>query len=314
MNTSPMSRPLLFFYILVIYVLLQFSWWAYLLIDLNHEVYAQTEQPIADSGLTAFDKKRMMVLGEGVVFLAILVFGIYKTREAFRKEFTLARQQRNFLLSVTHEFKSPLSAIKLGLQTIQKRNLEPSQLQKIVGSAIGETNRINALIEDTLTAARIESRNFELNRELVDWSDCCMAVAQQKSLEWEGLRELTTDIQDGIRVQGDQQALISVLVNLVDNAHKYTPIQGSISVRLKSAGQSAILEVIDTGPGIPPNERQSVFQKFYRLGNEETRSATGTGLGLYIVKNLVDLHKGKVAISDHSPHGAVFRVTLPMAH
>jgi len=313
MNTSPMSRPLLFFYILVIYVLLQFSWWAYLLIDLNHEVYAQSELAIEGGGLTAFDKKRMMVLGEGVVFLAILVFGIYKTREAFRKEFTLARQQRNFLLSVTHEFKSPLSAIKLGLQTIQKRNLEPSQLQKIVGSAIGETNRINALIEDTLTAARIESRNFELNRELVDWSDCCMSVAQQKSLEWEGLRELITDIQDGIRVQGDQQALISVLVNLVDNAHKYTPLEGSITVRLKSVGQSAILEVIDTGPGIPANERHSVFQKFYRLGNEETRSTTGTGLGLYIVKNLVDLHKGKVSISDHHPQGAVFKVTLPMA-
>lgn len=313
-KTSSVGRPLLFFYILVIYVLLQFSWWAYLLIDLNHEVYARTEFHQPDDGISAFDKKRMMVLGEGVVFLAILVFGIVKTREAFRKEFTLARQQRNFLLSVTHEFKSPLSAIKLGLQTIQKRSLEPDQLQKIVGSAIGETNRINTLIEDTLTAARIESRNFELNRELVDWSDCCMSVGQQKSLEWEGVRTLVAEIQDGIRVQGDLQALISVLVNLVDNAHKYTPIPGTITIRLKTLNQTAVLEVIDTGPGIPASERQSVFQKFYRLGNEETRRTTGTGLGLYIVKNLVDLHNGKVSISDHKPSGAVFKVTLPLAH
>ncbi|MGR6087219.1 MAG: sensor histidine kinase [Arcticibacter sp.] len=313
MKPASLSRPLLFFYILVIYVLLQFSWWAYLLIDLNREVYGQAMATGSDEAFSNFDKKKMMVLGEGLVFLAILVFGIYKTREAFRKEFALARQQRNFLLSVTHEFKSPLSAIKLGLQTIQKRDLDPSQLQKLVGSAIHETDRIHMLLEDTLTAARIESRNFELNMELVDWSDCCTSVAHRKSIEWEGKRQLQVNVEDGIRVQGDQQALISVLVNLLDNADKYSPKEGVINIQLKSNENEAVLSVSDNGPGVPASERQAVFQKFYRLGNEETRRTTGTGLGLYIVKNLVNLHRGKVTIGENHPSGAVFRVTLPLS-
>jgi len=266
MKPASLSRPLLFFYILVIYVLLQFSWWAFLLIDLNREVYSQGMAIGSQEAFSSFDKKKMMVLGEGLVFLAILVFGIHKTREAFRKEFALARQQRNFLLSVTHEFKSPLSAIKLGLQTIQKRDLDASQLQKLVGSAIHETDRIHMLLEDTLTAARIESRNFELNMELVDWSDCCSSVAHRKSIEWEGKRQLRMEIEDGVRVQGDQQALVSVLVNLLDNADKYSPKEGVIKVQLKSKDHEAILSVADNGPGVPASERQAVFQKFYRLG------------------------------------------------
>ncbi|MFM8951260.1 MAG: sensor histidine kinase, partial [Bacteroidota bacterium] len=176
-----------------------------------------------------------------------------------------------------------------------------------------ETDRIHMLLEDTLTAARIESRNFELNMELVDWSDCCSSVVHRKSIEWEGKRQLQVDVEDGIRVQGDQQALISVLVNLLDNADKYSPKEGVIRVQLKSKDQEAVLSVSDNGPGVPASERQAVFQKFYRLGNEETRRTTGTGLGLYIVKSLVSLHKGKVAISENQPVGTVFRVTLPIA-
>src|SRR5687768_8527326 len=125
-------RPLVLFYLLVFYVLLQFSWWAYLLIQLNQEVYLhkteliELKEPVAlaresvelSKGLR---NRGIMVAGEGFVFLTILVIGIFKTRQAFYKEFSLARQQKNFLLSITHEFKSPLAAIKLNLQTLQKR-------------------------------------------------------------------------------------------------------------------------------------------------------------------------------------------------
>jgi len=170
MSTPSLSRPLLFFYILVIYVLLQFSWWAYLLIDLNKAVYGGPSVIMPQNDASTFEQKWKMVAGEGIVFLAILVFGIYKTRQAFQKEFALARQQRNFLLSITHEFKSPLAAIKLGLQTIQKRNLDGEQMSRVVTAAISETDRINMLLEDTLMAARIESKNFELSLEVVDFS------------------------------------------------------------------------------------------------------------------------------------------------
>jgi len=120
------SRTLLIFYSLVFYILLQFSWWSYLLINLNKEIYQQriefAKSTINDTALlekrqTEFNallKKRWaMVAGEGAVFLSLLIFGIYRTKRAFNQEFELAQQQKNFLLSITHEFKSPLAAIKL---------------------------------------------------------------------------------------------------------------------------------------------------------------------------------------------------------
>jgi two-component system phosphate regulon sensor histidine kinase PhoR len=312
MSTPSLSRPLLFFYILVIYVLLQFSWWAYLLIDLNKAVYGGPSVIMPQNDASTFEQKWKMVAGEGIVFLAILVFGIYKTRQAFQKEFALARQQRNFLLSITHEFKSPLAAIKLGLQTIQKRNLDGEQMSRVVTAAISETDRINMLLEDTLMAARIESKNFELSLEVVDFSDCCSSVIQHKQTEWMGRRKINARIADDIRVKGDPLALTSILVNLMDNADKYSPKGMPIHVDLVRDNKDLLLTVSDFGSGIPPAERSAVFRKFYRLGNEETRRTTGTGLGLYIVKNLVDLHKGKVSVSDNQPSGAVFKVTLPL--
>lgn len=312
MKTPSLSRPLLFFYILVIYVLLQFSWWAYLLIDLNKAVYGGSSVILPKGDASTFEQKWMMVAGEGIVFLAILVFGIYKTRQAFQKEFALARQQRNFLLSITHEFKSPLAAIKLGLQTIQKRSLDSDQMNRVVTSAISETDRINMLLEDTLMAARIESKNFELSLEVVDFSDCCSSVIKHKQTEWMGRRQVLSNIADDIRVKGDPLALTSILVNLMDNADKYSPKGMPIHVDLLHDGKELQLTVSDFGTGIPPAERAAVFRKFYRLGNEETRRTTGTGLGLYIVKNLVDLHKGRVSIADNQPSGAVFKVTLPL--
>ena len=123
------------FYLLVIYVLLQFSWWAYLLLELNSEVVEQKTELYelqknqlppheADFFSNKLNQRTTMVVGEGLVFLAILLIGIYITRRSFNKEFALARQQKNFLLSITHEFKSSLAAVKLNLQTLQKRELE----------------------------------------------------------------------------------------------------------------------------------------------------------------------------------------------
>src|SRR5688572_4877357 len=177
-------RPLVIFYLLVIYVLLQFSWWAYLLIELNKEVYRYKTEIVqlreratgsTTTTQTTFEynlKERFaMVAGEGLVFLAILIFGIYKTRDAFRKEVSLARQQKNFLLSITHEFKSPLAAVKLNLQTLQKRELDKEQQEHMITRALGETERIHNLIENALLAARIESHSFILQKEEFNFSD-----------------------------------------------------------------------------------------------------------------------------------------------
>ncbi|MBL0341057.1 MAG: HAMP domain-containing histidine kinase [Bacteroidetes bacterium] len=236
-------RPLVLFYLLVIYVLLQFSWWAYLLIELNKEVFDQKIELLTLDGAFSviqmeeqFSKQLkerwLMVAGEGIVFLTILVFGIVKTRNGFRKEFALARQQKNFLLSITHEFKSPLAAVKLNLQTLQKRDLDKGQQHLMISRALTETDRINNLIENALLAARIESHSFSMQIEEFNLSDCLKSTIQSRVIPGSEVSNIIANIEDGIYMKGDGLAISSLILNLLENAEKYSPEKSEIVISL----------------------------------------------------------------------------------
>ncbi|HEX5003503.1 MAG TPA: HAMP domain-containing sensor histidine kinase [Bacteroidia bacterium] len=318
-------KPLVLFYLLVLYVLLQFTWWAYLLIELNTEVYTdkiellehqRSHNEVIEHKEEQFHselKKRWtMVIGEGMVFLSILLLGIYRTRIAFKKEYALARQQKNFLLSITHEFKSPLAAVKLNLQTLQKRELARPQQEHIIFKALNETERIHTLVENALLAARIEGHSFVLQPEELDLADCILSVIESRNFPENLGVKVTTQIQERVYVMGDRLALTSVVLNLLENAEKYSPDNSEVSVSLFTENNHAVIRVADQGKGVPEEEKSKIFNKFYRVGNEDTRNAKGTGLGLFIVSNLVDLHKGTIVLEDNFPTGAVFKVILPL--
>ena len=319
-----MARPLILFYILVIYVLLQFSWWAYLLIELNEDIYKQKielleishvkEEELQQKKLEEdkeLNKQRSMVIGEGAVFLALLLIGIYITNHAFKKEADLARQQRNFLLSVTHEFKSPLAAVKLNLQTLQKRQLEKAQEQEVLRKAIMEADRIDLLVEKALMAARLEDKSYDLETEKLNLSELVHRIVSDHIDRRDPVHTIVHHITPSIYINGDQVALTSLLVNLIENAEKYSPAGTLIEVKLSVKENAARLTVSDEGSGIAAEERKNVFEKFYRIGNEDTRKTKGTGLGLYIVRNVVALHKAEITIKDNSPNGALFEVKFP---
>jgi two-component system, OmpR family, phosphate regulon sensor histidine kinase PhoR len=312
-------RPLAFFYLLVLYVLLQFSWWAYLLIELNSEVYEQRLEIIQRNGLPEdahflkekLQERWLMVAGEGVVFLAILIFGIYKTREAFRKEFALARQQRNFLLSVTHEFKSPLAAVKLNLQTLLRRELPREQQNMMLNRAVSEADRINNLIENALLAARIDSKSYNFHKEEFNVSETLDSIVKSRVIPGETSRNYITRIEPEVYLYGDPFAFASLFLNLIENAEKYSPDHTDITIELHSDRNHVIFSVADLGSGVPESEKSRIFNKFYRVGNEDTRKTKGTGLGLFIVKHIVNYHSGEIKVLDNHPSGAIFRVTLP---
>ncbi len=312
------------FYILVIYVLFQFSWWAYLLVELNFEVY-ELKMDLLESGtdpgelsessmyLEQLEKRWMMVAGEGLVFLTLLIIGIYKTRQSFKKEFELARQQKNFLLSITHEFKSPLAAVKLNLQTLQKRELPKEQREKVLVNAITETDRIDNLVENALIATRIESKNLDIQRSDLDLSEAVKQAVDRLQMSHNLEVMAGTEIEDDIVVLGDQMAIASLLHNLLENALKYSMGIPEIHVTLSTIRKNAVLRISDKGIGISDDEKSAIFRKFYRVGNEETRKSKGTGLGLFIVKHIVDLHGGRIDIYDNIPSGSIFEVTLPLS-
>ena len=320
-----MRRPLLLFYILVFYVLLQFSWWAYLLIELNDNAYRNRIELLEIKHqdrllqvkekavyVKELHKSWQMVMGEGSVFLALLLIGIYITNRAFRKEDELRRQQHNFLLSVTHEFKSPLAAVKLNLQTIQKRQLSNEQQGDILSKAIMETERIETLVEKSLMATSFEDKSFELEFETLNFSELVHRVVSDHIDLRNPVHDIIHHIASPINIKGDSLSLITLLSNLIENAEKYSPPGSMIEVRLERIGETALLTVKDQGIGIPHREQQKIFEKFYRIGNEDTRKTKGTGLGLYIVKHVMELHKGKIKISSNQPVGSIFEISFPL--
>lgn len=316
-------RPFFILTILAFYVLIQFCWWAYLLVDLNNEVYehrienVQLKADTPESSKEAIldlEKKNTqrlwMVIGEGSVFLALLTWGSILTARAIRKEVALARQQKNFLLSITHEFKSPLASIKLYLQTILRHDLEKEKEKSFINSAINDTERLNNLVENALLANLIDHKGYSFAIEEVNLS-ALVRLQVQKLQAVPDPNKFETHIEEGMYIQGDKNALILLISNLVENALKYAPKDSALGVTLQMEDKKVLLCISDHGPGIPDSEKQKIFDKFYRLGNEETRKTKGTGLGLFIVKYIVKGHNGQIMVKDNVPNGTIFCIQFP---
>jgi two-component system phosphate regulon sensor histidine kinase PhoR len=319
-----MTKTISPFYILVAYVLLQFSWWAYALVDLNEEIYTSRIELLKHQDLDSnafelqketFDnklyKKKLMVAGEGLIFFALLLLGIYRTKKAFAQEFALAKQQKNFLLSITHEFKSPLAAVKLNLQTLQKRSLEAHQKEDVIRKALIETDRIHLLVENALMASRLESSNYDVHFEEIDFSEFVRDLTTDFIERYDHDHIVTFDIDSNIAFKGDSLALTSMINNLLENAEKYSPPNTTITITLRRIESEIILSVIDQGNGIQGSDKVKIFNKFYRIGNEDTRKTKGTGLGLFIVSHVVAIHKGKLQVVDNLPKGSIFEIKFP---
>jgi len=310
-------RPILFLYLLAIYILIQFCWWAYLLIDLNDEVFEHRIENVLlkseskesqEKEIQYLEKKikqrRWMVIGEGSVFLILLVWGSYLSINAFRKEVELARQQKNFLLSITHEFKSPLASIKLYLQTILRHDLQREKEISFINNAIYDTERLNHLVENALLANLINHKGYNFDFEEINLSAFVRLIVQ-KYQHVPNHQKINVQIDEGIHMMGDKNALHLLLSNLLENARKYSPDDKAIGIRLESTKDVIKLCVIDQGIGIPDEFKTKVFRKFFRIGNEETRQSKGTGLGLFIVKHIVEGHSGKIMIRDNEPRGTI---------
>jgi signal transduction histidine kinase len=316
-NTS--SKVLLQFYLLVIYVLLQFCWWAYMISNLNKEVHDlklkievynnknADDVVIAQEQLNAkLHKRWLMIAGEGTVFVLILGLGIYRTRNTFKKEFELSKQQKNFMLSVTHELKSPIAATRLQIETLIKHQLPIEKQNFVLNQALQETERLDTLVEKILLANKIESSAYLIQKEVFNLSELALKITDNLKSSLLKNHIVNFLVPPNILMNGDAMAFTSIITNLLDNAAKYSSPQSKIELILHQNQEQILLEIKDQGIGINTIEQASVFNKFYRVGNEETRNTKGTGLGLYIVKNLVKMHQGQIKIVANQPKGTIF--------
>lgn len=295
------KKNAVFFYLLGAYVVLQFIWWGYHLIELTKEL---------DSKQSIVSNRVFMIMSEGFVFFTILLIGLWKVRSSIKKELKYSVRQNNFLLSVTHELKTPLAANKLYLQTILKRELETQKRNELIQKAVSENLRLEVMVDNILNASRIENNAIHIHKEEIDLSQLLNEIAARfnKIIQKEVIK---SDIEPGISIQGDKFMIETSVNNLLENAIKYAGIEESIYLYLKETEEDEVIfGVKDQGLGVPLNYQKEIFEKFVRNENEETRSQKGTGLGLFITAEFIKIHGGEISYKDNSPAGANFEIIL----
>jgi K+-sensing histidine kinase KdpD len=291
------------------YLVFQLVWWGWQLYKLQFAYLQHLKSEGAKLPENALRNKIFMIIGEGGVFLLLLFLGIWWIKKNVWQDLTRAQKEKNFLLAVTHELKTPIAAIRLNTQTLKNRKLTEEQSQDLCADIITESNRLETLVNNILLATQ-----FEQNTVLGNWQKTDLsALVEAQIKRFQQLfpeRTVNSSIHSNIFLQAEENMLVSLLFNLLENANKYSPVSEPISVLLKGSEHIVLLEISDFGIGIPNEERKSIFEKFHRVGNEETRSQKGTGLGLYIVKEICKAHKAEITISDNSPRGSRFQITF----
>lgn len=317
----------LIFYLIFAYILASFLWWAVLFLRNNQSAYerdlALARQSwlqhgtaesfegsrIAQSLSGELKRKNGMIIGEGLVFITLISIGFWRIQASFKQEIEVTRQQNNFILAITHELKSPLASIRLGLETLIQRQLPAEKVQQIAQMNVDDVDRLERLVENILLAARLEDPNHRFNKSGFNLSQLCETLLLKERRRHPEM-QLEAAIESDLYIHGDEFAWASVLINLLENAVKYTDTPGPVGMHLSQDQQQIILKVWDRGSGIPDEEKDKVFQRFYRIGNEETRASKGTGLGLFLVRQIVAAHGGKIHVQDHHP-GACFVISVP---
>ena len=242
---------------------------------------------------------------EGITFLALIMLSAGYVYRTLRRQIRLQQQQQNFMMAVTHELKTPIAVAKLNLETLQRHHLDKEKTDKIISNTLQETNRLNQLANNILVSSQLDGGRYKVTREEIDLSLFLQDIVKECSQRFPD-RVWLTSIDPSIEFIGDP-LLIGILINnLLENAYKYSPKGSVIESRLHANAEQVVLEILDEGPGIPDNEKKNIFQQFYRIGNEQTRSAKGTGLGLHLCKKIAADHNGKIYVKDNQPKGSNF--------
>jgi two-component system, OmpR family, sensor histidine kinase SenX3 len=258
---------------------------------------------------------RAMLSFEATFFALVILMLLYFIASSLRTEREMKRRQQNFLGAVTHEFKTPISTLRLLVQTVRLRTLSPEKQQDYLRRMEAEVDRLERTSEQVLRAARLEQSN----------EPPALAAAELNHV----VQGLVGRLRPGIEVRGgvldvrycadplpvsiDTEALGLVLSNLLDNAVKYS--QGErkpVRLTLERQGDLVVMHVDDEGVGLPAEDRERVFDRFYRTGDEMTRQAPGVGLGLHLVKTVTEAMRGWVRVADGpGGRGTRFTVVLP---
>lgn len=258
-------------------------------------------------------------LGEGIYDMSRQIVKTIGDMQAEQQKLTLAvaklshleKQQKQFIGNVTHEFKTPLTSVKAYLDLLEMYPDDAELMEKARTNIKQETERLYEMVDKVLQLSALEKYDFEYTMEKIDVRQLILKVCSslKGKLDKFGIR-LETELTEAF-IEADRESMVIILVNLLDNAVKYNKAQGSIRVKNYTVRSRVFVEISDTGIGMPAEAESKIFEPFYTVDKNRSRQSGGAGLGLSLVKKLVEKQRGTVALVKTGPEGSTFRLCFP---
>ena len=263
-----------------------------------------------------FPSKTGMTILILIALIAVVLIGILLAFIYYQKTVNLFRLQHNFIYNFTHELKTPVTSLRIYLETFIKHSLDPPEIKKYSENMLEDINRLTENINSILTLARIESQNFgsEVTREnlvklVSDFCEKNASLFRNLEIRIENLsnREMTSPVNLFL--------FEMLLMNLISNAIKYNDSDvPALTIRFKSYMQKITIEFVDNGIGVNRREAKKIFRKFYQSGRKYQNGVSGSGLGLYLVSSIAAIHGWKASVaSEGKGRGSIFMITIPRA-
>ena len=302
------------FLVLATYVFLQLAWWVNLLISSAATLFETRTAFNASPDVLAaakedWEKTVLMVTAEGVIFALLFMFGLSWIWRVMRADNYILARERNFVMAVTHELKTPIASTRLAIDSLKRLDLKGEDRDEMLDVARSGTLRLERRVEDILQATRLNLpdalvRNpFDIKEFVEDTVSTFVHLHPEESIP------VTLIGDSGLLLQGDEEMWRLCLINLLENAIKYSPKHSPVEVIVDTTTKKTSLSIIDHGPGIALEERTKVFEAFHRLHRD--KDVEGTGLGLHLVSRIVKMHGAEIHITSTTGGGATFVIDWP---
>ncbi|MEN9381334.1 MAG: hypothetical protein RI940_215 [Bacteroidota bacterium] len=308
----------LFYWLFLVYMVAALFWWYVALVKQNDQIanikfgtFQSNDPAISQKAAEIQDfqlRKSKQYIGEGLTILFLFLVGAIYVYRSLIKQIRYSNQQQNFMMAVTHELKTPIAITQLNLETILKRNLDVDQQKKMLEISLLETQRLDNLCNNILLASQLDMGEYKAIAQEVNLSVIVENTLKNFKSRF-AERNFQAFIDADIQLKGESVLLQLLLNNLIDNAIKYSNAGSTVTIHLHEDNTKIQMQVIDEGVGVPVSDKDKIFEKFYRVGAEYTRTTKGTGLGLYLCNRIAKFHHGTLEVSPNSPKGSIFTFT-----
>jgi signal transduction histidine kinase len=267
-------------------------------------------------GWILLNLREVALLVFGIIFFAVIITGVVLNTIFLLREIRRNEQHDAFLNAVTHELKTPIASIRLYLETLKTRNVDEDKRREFYDVMLADSNRLLSTVEQVLQASRTKEKHRQLNISEINLGKLLEETINitQTRYKLDGTAIKLTEPAEEIKLSGDAAELQSAFTNLIDNAVKYSSGEPRISIRVKKPGEKKVqIFFKDNGIGLETADLKRIFKRFYRVSNLATQEKKGTGLGLFIVKSIIEKHGGKIwADSKGEGKGSTFIIQLPI--